>query len=57
MFNEREDIYNDNININCYNNQCDEAFGKAIRGEITMPQYREEMHRIDAHFSALFIER
>lgn len=40
-----------------YNSKCDEAFGKALRGEISMREYKVEKRKINSQFSTLFAER
>lgn len=46
-------IQNDNLDISGYNKSCDKIFGKVIRGEITMDEYKKEQHRIDAEYSSI----
>lgn len=44
---------NDDIVSSSYNKSCDALFGKVIRGEITMDEYRKEQHLLDAEYSSL----
>lgn len=51
---EERKRYDDNLIIDRYNSECDEAFGKAFRGEIGMQEYKEESKRIDVKYASIF---